>query len=142
MARGGIVRNLAGLGAAGGLAAAGAINAAGGPACDAERRTGQFIGAAAQRVERHLFGENSDEHLDPDALSALQSLAVKVVVGEYWPTQRFKTARVAGGSSGPSKARGPREPDPTNRRSPRGGPHRRVARDSRWLLVAPLEASR
>lgn len=38
MARGGIVRNLAGLGAAGGLAAAGAINAAGGPACDAERR--------------------------------------------------------------------------------------------------------
>lgn len=60
----------------------------------------EFIEAAVQRVERHLFGENSDEHLDPDALSALQVLAVKVVLAEYWRTQRYKTARGAGGSSG------------------------------------------
>jgi hypothetical protein len=60
----------------------------------------EFIGAAVQRVERHLFGENSAEHLDPLAVSALQVLAVKVVLAEYWRTQRYKTARAAGGSSG------------------------------------------
>jgi len=64
----------------------------------------EFIGAAVQRVERHLYGEDSDgnpnEHLDPDALSALQVLAVKVVLAEYWRTQRFKTARAGGGASG------------------------------------------
>lgn len=62
----------------------------------------EFIAAAVQRVERHLFGENSDEHLDPDALSALQVLAVKVVLAEFWRTQRFKTARAAGSASGTS----------------------------------------
>lgn len=64
----------------------------------------EFIGAAVQRVERHLYGEDSagnpKEHLDPAALSALQVLAVKVVLAEYWRTQRYKTARAAGGVSG------------------------------------------
>lgn len=60
----------------------------------------EFIGAAVQRVERHLFGESSDVHLDPDAVSPLQVLAVKVVLAEYWRTQRYKTARAGGGASG------------------------------------------
>jgi len=59
----------------------------------------EFIGAAVQRVERHLVGEDSDEHLDPDAVTPLQVLAVKVVLAEYWRTQRYKTARAAGGAS-------------------------------------------
>lgn len=51
-----------------------------------------FIPPAVERVERHVFGASPDGqplgHLAPDTISASQRLACKVVLGEYWRTQR------------------------------------------------------
>ena len=60
-----------------------------------------FVPAAVQRVERHLWGESSTQQLeDLDVVSPLQLLAVKVVLGEFWRTQRLRTARAGSGASG------------------------------------------
>ncbi|HEY9354604.1 MAG TPA: head-tail connector protein [Nocardioides sp.] len=62
---------------------------------DAELAT--FIPPAVERVERHL-----GRTLDPATVTAIEVLAVKVVLAEYWRTQRANYGRSSygGGASG------------------------------------------
>lgn len=55
----------------------------------------EFISAAVERVERHLAGPAGIGVTLTDAatVTALQLLAVKAVLGEYWRTQRVRIGR-------------------------------------------------
>jgi hypothetical protein len=66
-----------------------------------------FIPPAAERVERHLGRE-----LVPDAMSGSERLAVKVVLAEYWRTQRVSTGRGGFGGGGASGAALEADSDP------------------------------
>lgn len=58
----------------------------------------EFIGAAVERVERHL-----GRALDPAAVTFSELLAAKMVLGEYWRTQRATRGgrgSYGGGASG------------------------------------------
>lgn len=59
-----------------------------------------FIPPAVARVERHLWGDESGAQLDPLTITAPQRLAVRMVLNEYWRTQRAKVSRVSPGISG------------------------------------------
>lgn len=61
----------------------------------------EFIAAAVERVERHLAGDAGvgSTLVTAETTSALQLLAVKAVLAEYWRTQRARIGRGAAGGS-------------------------------------------
>jgi hypothetical protein len=66
-----------------------------------EGELAEFIGAAVERVERHIAGEAGigSTLVTAATTSALQLLAVKAVLGEYWRTQRVRVGRGIGAGS-------------------------------------------
>lgn len=56
----------------------------------------EFIPPAVERVGRHL----GRSLIDADEVTPSELLACKVVLGEYWRTQRFRRGGGAGGPSG------------------------------------------